>query len=162
MADLPGLIEGAHVNRGLGHAFLRHATRCLSLVFVVDLGNPWPQPMDELYTLRNELRKYSATVAQQRAWMIAGNKIDLDLAKVRKRSFGFWAYNNRFFFLFFTQENFCLLEKEADEALTHPGEPLPSAIVPISAKTGQGMPEFIKKMRSISEESGYMSDEDDL
>jgi GTPase len=82
VADLPGLIEGAHVNRGLGHSFLRHATRCLSLVFIVDLSNPWPQPIDELFILRDELRKYSSTVAQQRSWLIAGNKIDLDLAKV--------------------------------------------------------------------------------
>jgi len=83
VADLPGLIQGAHVNKGLGHDFLRHATRCLSLVFVVDLAQPWPQPIDELYTLRDEIRKYSATIAQQRPWAIAANKIDLQLAQVK-------------------------------------------------------------------------------
>lgn len=55
-----------------------------------------------------------------------------------------------------------MLEKEADEVFNYAGEPMPSAIVPISAKTGVGMPELIQKMRFISEESGYMSDEDDL
>ncbi|XP_059490481.1 GTPase Obg [Neocloeon triangulifer] len=140
VADLPGLIQGAHKNRGLGHSFLRHATRCLSLVFVVDLAQPWPQPLHELYTLREELRQYSESVAQQRGWAIAANKIDLQLA----------------------QENLPLLEKEAEEFLAHPGEPKPFMIVPISAKTGQGMPTFVQEMRRLAEESGFLSDEDDL
>ncbi|XP_065337808.1 GTPase Obg [Cloeon dipterum] len=140
IADLPGLIQGAHVNRGLGHAFLRHSTRCLSLLFVVDLAQPWPQPLDELYTLRDELRKYSETVAQQRIWAIAANKIDQNLA----------------------QENLPLLMKEAEETLAYPGEPLPSVIVPISAMTGKGTATLVQEMRKLAEEGGFMSDEDDL
>jgi GTPase involved in cell partitioning and DNA repair len=101
--------------------------------------------MEELFILRDELRKYSATVAQQRSWLIAGNKIDLDLAKVWE--FSALIFHEKLTYLVF---------------LFYPGEPMPSAIVPISAKTGLGMPELIEKMRFISEESGYMSDEDDL
>jgi len=60
------------------------------------------------------------------------------------------------------QENLPLLEKEAEESLAHPGEPLPSLIVPISAKTGQGMPTLVKEMRKLAEDSGFLSDEEDL
>jgi GTPase involved in cell partitioning and DNA repair len=48
----------------------------------VDLGQEWPQPLDELETLRHELRQYSRAMAEQRPWAIAANKCDLPLALV--------------------------------------------------------------------------------
>ncbi len=57
VADIPGLIEGAHQGRGLGHQFLRHVERTAVLVFMIDAGSPNPE--HDLSTLRNELRQYA-------------------------------------------------------------------------------------------------------
>lgn len=77
VADLPGLIEGAHRGAGLGHRFLRHVERNLLLLLVIDLG-PGAQPgAVEAYTgLLRELELYSESLAGYPR-IIAGNKIDL-------------------------------------------------------------------------------------
>src|SRR6185503_21175746 len=56
VADIPGLVEGAHEGRGLGDRFLRHITRCRALVLVVDLSSP--DPLSDLDTVRGELGAY--------------------------------------------------------------------------------------------------------
>ncbi len=77
MADIPGLIEGAHENVGLGHDFLRHIMRCKSLFFVLDMaGVDGRDPIEDLETLRTEIKLYSADLAK-RSWCIIANKIDL-------------------------------------------------------------------------------------
>lgn len=64
VADTPGLIEGAHANRGLGHAFLRHVERCACLVFVLDMTggvtDDRPRAVHQLRLLRHELERYDA------------------------------------------------------------------------------------------------------
>jgi GTPase len=74
VADVPGLVEGAAEGRGLGHAFLRHLTRCRVLCFVVDLAEG--DPAASLTALRGELEAYDASFAT-RSSVVAGNKIDL-------------------------------------------------------------------------------------
>ncbi|TPX35977.1 hypothetical protein SmJEL517_g01811 [Synchytrium microbalum] len=78
VADIPGLIAGAHLNKGLGHNFLRHIERARVLVYVIDAsGNaPW----DDLATLRFELEAYRSGLTDKPSVVIA-NKADLDAAQ---------------------------------------------------------------------------------
>ncbi|MDZ7339350.1 MAG: 50S ribosome-binding GTPase, partial [candidate division KSB1 bacterium] len=74
MADIPGLIEGAHTGKGLGIRFLRHVERTRLLVFVIDVA---AGPPEEAYRiLLAELEQYSAALAQKPR-VVALNKIDL-------------------------------------------------------------------------------------
>jgi GTP-binding protein len=77
IADIPGLIEGAHQGLGLGHEFLRHITRCRILLFVVDVaGSEGRNPIEDLRNLRRELDLYHPGLSK-RPWYIIANKIDL-------------------------------------------------------------------------------------
>src|SRR6202047_5305019 len=77
VADIPGLIEGAHRNVGLGHDFLRHITRCRLLLFVLDIaGSEGRHPIEDLQNLRREIDLYDSPLSQ-RPWYIIANKMDL-------------------------------------------------------------------------------------
>jgi GTP-binding protein len=81
VADIPGLIEGAHRGLGLGHEFLRHITRCRVLVFVVDIAaSEGRNPVEDLQNLRREIDLYDPTLSS-RAWLVVANKMDLPGAK---------------------------------------------------------------------------------
>jgi GTP-binding protein len=81
IADIPGLIEGAHKGLGLGHEFLRHITRCRVLVFVIDVaGSEGRNPVEDLQNLRREINLYDPTLSS-RAWIVVANKMDLPGAK---------------------------------------------------------------------------------
>src|SRR5437588_2371171 len=80
IADIPGLIEGAHRNVGLGHDFLRHITRCRVLLFVLDIaGSEGRPPVQDLQNLRREIDLYDPTLSS-RAWFVVANKMDLPVA----------------------------------------------------------------------------------
>jgi GTP-binding protein len=74
VADVPGLIEGAHQGRGLGHRFLKHIVRCRALVLVVDLSSA--DPAADLAVLRTELGSYDQTLVT-RPSIVVGTKADL-------------------------------------------------------------------------------------
>lgn len=74
VADLPGLIEGSAENRGLGIQFLKHAERCNTLLFVIDVSIP--NPWEDYFMLINEIKKFSNELIKRRQ-IIAANKIDL-------------------------------------------------------------------------------------
>jgi GTP-binding protein len=77
LADIPGLIEGAHKGLGLGHDFLRHVERTRMLVHVVDAsGMEGRDPVQDYYAINQELHAYSAKLAQ-RPQIVAANKCDL-------------------------------------------------------------------------------------
>jgi len=74
VADVPGLVEGAHEGKGLGHRFLRHLDRARALVLVVDLSTP--DPVADLHTVRKELEAHDPGLAA-RPWFVVGTKADL-------------------------------------------------------------------------------------
>jgi GTP-binding protein len=77
IADIPGLIDGAHRNVGLGHDFLRHITRCRLLLFVLDIaGSEGRHPIEDLQNLRREIDLFDSRLSQ-RPWRIVANKMDL-------------------------------------------------------------------------------------
>lgn len=81
IADIPGLIEGAHRGLGLGYEFLRHITRCRILVFVIDVaGSEGRNPVEDLRNLRREIDLYDPGLSS-RPWLVVANKMDLPYAK---------------------------------------------------------------------------------
>ncbi len=76
VCDVPGLIEGAHRNAGLGHEFLRHIQRCKVLVLLLDMaGTDGRAPWEDYKNLLTELELYDAALAQ-RPRLVAANKMD--------------------------------------------------------------------------------------
>lgn len=76
VADIPGLIEGAHEDRGLGHDFLRHIERTSVLVYVVDVAGGGKQATKALKVLREELEMYLPGLSK-RASCVVANKMDV-------------------------------------------------------------------------------------
>ena len=76
LADIPGLIKGAHEGFGLGHKFLRHIERTRVLLHVVDASAPGDQPFDDFLVLEEELKQYSAELLERRQLVLL-NKVDL-------------------------------------------------------------------------------------
>jgi GTPase len=77
VADIPGLLEGAHENRGLGHEFLRHVERTSVLVYVLDMS-AGPQGRKPLDILLRELELYEPGLSRRPA-CIAANKMDIGI-----------------------------------------------------------------------------------
>jgi GTP-binding protein len=76
VADVPGLIKGAHEGHGLGHQFLRHIERTKVLVHLVDVsGASGRDPVEDFETIVDELRLFSPKVAAK-PQLVAANKID--------------------------------------------------------------------------------------
>jgi GTP-binding protein len=87
VCDVPGLIEGAHNNVGLGHAFLRHIERCKVLVILLDMaGTDNRLPWDDYKQLLTELELYDpALIAKPR--LVVGNKMDEPAAEKNLKAF---------------------------------------------------------------------------
>ncbi|MDB6171145.1 MAG: GTP-binding protein Obg/CgtA [Chthoniobacteraceae bacterium] len=87
VADIPGLIEGAHANVGLGHDFLRHIVRCKLLLFVLDMaGSEGREPIEDLQKLRKELDLHDPKLSE-RPWIIVANKMDMPEAAEKLEHF---------------------------------------------------------------------------
>ena len=78
LADIPGLIEGAHEGVGLGDTFLRHIERTRVIAHLIDLcpAEGSPAPLAAYRVIRGELEKYSPALAQRQE-IVVGNKLDL-------------------------------------------------------------------------------------
>lgn len=87
VCDVPGLIEGAHENVGLGHAFLRHIQRCKILGLLIDMaGTDGRAPWDDYKQLLHELELYDPNLVQRPRLVIA-NKMDEPIAQTNLTSF---------------------------------------------------------------------------
>jgi len=90
MADLPGLIQGAHEGIGLGHQFLRHIERTRVIIHVIDMsGLEGRDPYEDYVTINEELKQYNMRLTE-RPQLIVANKMDMpeseeNLAKFREK-----------------------------------------------------------------------------
>ncbi|UMZ72884.1 GTPase ObgE [Natranaerofaba carboxydovora] len=98
MADIPGLIEGANIGKGLGHEFLRHIERTKMLVHILDMsGLEGRDPVEDYERLNEELKNYSEILAAKPQLVVA-NKMDVgetaskNLERMRAK-FNFPVYN---------------------------------------------------------------------
>lgn len=87
VCDVPGLIEGAHNNVGLGHAFLRHIQRCKMLVLLLDMaGSDARAPWDDYKQLLTELEMYDPALVEKPRLVVA-NKMDEPEAEANLKTF---------------------------------------------------------------------------
>jgi GTP-binding protein len=82
LAEIPGLIEGAHAGKGLGHEFLRHAMRTKLLIHLIDGSSG--TPVEDMIHVNNELALWDASLAK-RPQVVAVNKVDLPEVKARRK-----------------------------------------------------------------------------
>lgn len=121
IADIPGLIEGAHKGKGLGDQFLRHIERTKVLVLMIDVSNyRWHSPLESYNQLLQELKWFKKNLGKKTR-IIALNKIDqldkdLDLSEISK------SINNK-----------------------------EDLIYPISSITGEGINDLVSKLKEILE-----------
>ncbi len=120
VADIPGLVEGAHAGVGLGHEFLRHVERTRVLVHVLDLtwGESHADPLKAFDIVQDELGRYSPSLAL-RPMIVAANKMDVPEGRARLG--------------------------EVREALRARG----FEVCAISALTGEGVQDLVARMASL-------------
>ncbi len=82
LAEIPGLIEDAHLGRGLGHEFLRHSLRTKLLLHLIDGSHE--SPVEDMIKVNNELALYDSALAQK-PQLVAVNKVDLPQAAARQQ-----------------------------------------------------------------------------
>ena len=86
LADLPGIIEGAHDGKGLGLQFLRHIERCRIIVHVIDMGESGRNPIDDYKIIRSELEQYGFGL-NKRPEIVVASKMDEEGAEERLKAF---------------------------------------------------------------------------
>lgn len=125
MADLPGLIEGAHEGVGLGHEFLRHVERTRVIIHVVDMAAvDGRDPYEDWVKINDELRLYNSKL-MERPQIIAANKMDMPEAAEQLELF--------------------------KEQLAERNDGVQHVIVPISTLTKEGVQELIYKAMDLLE-----------
>ncbi|ASA23756.1 GTPase ObgE [Paenibacillus donghaensis] len=121
MADLPGLIEGAHEGIGLGHEFLRHVERTRIIIHVVDMsGSEGRDPFEDWVKINDELKQYNAALTD-RPQIVAANKMDMPESEANLTAF---------------RESVAALRPEIE-------------ILPISSLTRQGIQELLYRATDV-------------
>ncbi|WP_438444310.1 GTPase ObgE [Gorillibacterium sp. sgz5001074] len=123
MADLPGLIEGAHEGVGLGHEFLRHIERTRVIVHIVDMsGSEGRDPYEDWLKINEELKLYNVKL-EQRPQLVVANKMDIPEAELFLEEFK--------------------KKLEENHGITE--------VLPISAASRQGVRELVFKIAGLLE-----------
>ncbi len=86
LADLPGIIEGAHQGKGLGLQFLRHIERCRIIVHVIDMSNTGRDPYEDYKVIQKELKEYGFGL-EKRPVIVVASKMDEEESNERLRAF---------------------------------------------------------------------------
>ncbi|AMD81072.1 GTPase CgtA [Mycoplasmopsis canis PG 14] len=86
VADLPGLIKGASLGKGLGIQFLKHIERCRIIAHIVDFGSEDKDPIEDFNVINNELRSYSLKL-ENKPQLVIANKSDMDVFKDNIKKF---------------------------------------------------------------------------
>jgi GTP-binding protein len=81
VADIPGLVPGAHEGKGLGDRFLRHVRRAAVLVFMVDLAAVDRDPFEDVHVLREEIKSFDVELVKRPSLVVA-NKVDVGRERV--------------------------------------------------------------------------------
>uniref|UniRef100_A0A8C6R1R0 GTP-binding protein 10 n=1 Tax=Nannospalax galili TaxID=1026970 RepID=A0A8C6R1R0_NANGA len=146
VADLPGLIEGAHLNKGMGHKFLKHLERTRQLLFVVDISGfqlssktQYRTAFETIILLTKELELYKEELKTKPALLVV-NKMDLPDAQVKLHELMKQLQNPEDFLHLFEKH---LIPEKAIE-FQH--------IIPISAVTGEGIEELKNCIRKSLDE----------
>mgnify|MGYP001483002418 FL=1 len=99
MADIPGLIEGAHRGEGLGYDFLKHIERTKLILHIIDVSNPLSDPIDDFKKINEEMCLYNdklkeipQIVALNKIDALDASLIDLDDISAKIQSFGYDAF----------------------------------------------------------------------
>ncbi len=130
IADIPGLIEGAHLGAGLGMKFLRHIERTSILLHIIDISrDPFTGALDDFETINNELESFSPAV-RAKPQIVAINKVDLTITRER------------------LQEQVDIFEKKG------------LRVFPISAATGEGIAELMQEIGKELDDYSNPQDED--
>nr|WP_322958934.1 GTPase ObgE [Mycoplasmopsis canis]WQQ12335.1 GTPase ObgE [Mycoplasmopsis canis] len=86
VADLPGLIKGASLGKGLGIQFLKHIERCRIIAHIVDFGSEDKDPIEDFNVINNELRSYNLKL-ENKPQLVIANKSDMDVFKDNIKKF---------------------------------------------------------------------------
>ncbi len=86
MADLPGLIKGAAMGKGLGHEFLKHIERCRLILHVIDMSGEYRDPVEDYKVINEELKQYPGNL-ESRPQIVIANKMDGDNAAENLKRF---------------------------------------------------------------------------
>ncbi|WBP84327.1 GTPase ObgE [Mycoplasmopsis edwardii] len=86
VADLPGLIKGASLGKGLGIQFLKHIERCRIIAHIVDFGSEDKDPIEDFKVINNELKSYNLKL-ESKPQLVIANKSDMDVFKDNIKKF---------------------------------------------------------------------------
>lgn len=149
MADLPGLIEGAHAGVGLGHQFLKHVERTKVIIHVIDMsGSEGRDPFEDWLSINEELALYNEALANL-PQIIAANKMDMPDAEEQLKSF-----RERL-----AEHEAKLNEAKLNEAMDEEARDESNVrydVFPISAMSQQGTRELIYKAADMLDELAQM------